>query len=252
VIADPGEPVDLFVTCVVDALMPDVGVASVKVLRASGCVVDVPRGQTCCGQPAWNAGFVDEAAAVASTTLDALDANPARTIVVPAGSCATMIRVYWPTLFELAGRPDRAARARAVGARTRELTEYLATSPLPPAPITPGGEAAVACHHGCHMTRELHLKDPPLEVLRRVGVPAAMWDGERCCGFGGTFSVTLPEASVTMADQKLDSLPAGVDTIVGADPSCLLQLGRRAAARGLDVKTRHIAEVLADALEEQH
>jgi L-lactate dehydrogenase complex protein LldE len=220
----------------------------VKVLRARGCAVDVPPGQTCCGQPAWNAGFVDEAAAVASTTLDALDANPGRTVVVPAGSCATMIRVYWPTLFELAGRPDRAARARAVGARTRELTEYLAATAPPPAPVT-AEAGAVACHHGCHMTRELHLKDAPLEVLQRAGRPVAAWDGERCCGFGGTFSVTLPEASVTMADEKLDSLPAGVDTIVGADPSCLLQLGSRAAARGLDVKTRHIAEVLADDLE---
>jgi L-lactate dehydrogenase complex protein LldE len=247
--ADPAEPVDLFVTCVVDALMPEVGVATVKVLRATGATVDVPRGQTCCGQPAWNAGFVDEAAAVASTTLDALDANPGRTVVVPAGSCATMIRVYWPTLFELVGQPDRAARARAVGARTRELTEHLVATAPSPAPITPVGRTAVACHHGCHMTRELHLEEPPLEVLRRAGLPVAPWDGERCCGFGGTFSVTLPEASVTMADQKLDSLPAGVDTIVGADPSCLLQLGSRAAARGLVVRTRHIAEVLADGLE---
>ena len=245
--ADPREPVDLFVTCVVDALMPEVGVATVKVLRSRGCTVDLPRGQTCCGQPAWNAGFVDEAAAVASTTLDALDANPGRTVVVPAGSCATMIRVYWPTLFELAGHPDRATRARSVGGRTRELTEYLVARPSPPA--TPAAAAPVACHHGCHMTRELHLKEPPLEALRRAGVRSAAWDGERCCGFGGTFSVTLPEASVTMADQKLDSLPAGVDTIVGADPSCLLQLGSRAAARGLAVRTRHIAEVLADALE---
>jgi L-lactate dehydrogenase complex protein LldE len=244
------EPVDLFVTCVVDAVMPDVGVATVKVLRASGCAVDVPRGQTCCGQPAWNAGFVDEAAAVASTTLDALDANPGRTVVVPSGSCATMIRVYWPTLFELAGHPDRAARATSVGARTRELTEFLAaTAPGAATGAPPAPEPALACHHGCHMTRELHLKDPPLEVLRRAGLGIARWDGERCCGFGGTFSVTLPEASVTMADEKLDSLPAGVDTIVGADPSCLLQLGSRAAARGLGVKTRHIAEVLADTLE---
>ena len=246
--ADPAEPVDLFVTCVVDAVMPDVGVATVKVLRARGCAVDVPPGQTCCGQPAWNAGFVDEAAAVASTTLDALDANPGRTVVVPAGSCATMIRVYWPTLFELAGHPDRAARARSVGARTRELTEHLAATSSA-APVASVAGAAVACHHGCHMTRELHLKDPPLEVLTLAGRELAQWDGERCCGFGGTFSVTLPEASVTMADEKLDSLPVGVDTIVGADPSCLLQLGSRAAARGLPVKTRHIAEILADALE---
>jgi len=244
------EPVDLFVTCVVDAVMPDVGVATVKVLRARGCAVDVPPGQTCCGQPAWNAGFVDEAAAVASTTLDALDANPGRTVVVPAGSCATMIRVYWPTLFELAGHPDRAARATSVGARTRELTEFLAaTAPTAPTGAPPLPAPALACHHGCHMTRELHLKDPPLEVLTLAGRELAQWDGERCCGFGGTFSVTLPEASVTMADEKLDSLPVGVDTIVGADPSCLLQLGSRAAARGLPVKTRHIAEILADALE---
>ncbi len=238
--------VDLFVTCVVDTVVPDVGVATVKVIRAAGHEVAVPRGQTCCGQPAWNAGFVDEAAAVASTTLAALDGGPDRTIVVPAGSCATMIRVYWPTLFELVGDARRAERAHAVGARTRELTELLATAETP---ITVATGPPVAYHHGCHMTRELHLKDAPLQVLDRAGCEVAAWDGERCCGFGGTFSVKLPEASVMMADQKLDSLPDGVDTIVGADPTCLLQLGCRAEARGMAVTTRHIAEVLADALE---
>ena len=242
--AGASRPVSLFVTCVVDTVMPDVGVATVRVLRAAGCAVDVPRGQTCCGQPAWNAGFTDEAAAVAATTLDALSADGERTIVVPAGSCATMIRLYWPSLFELVGDMARARRAREVGARTRELTEFLAAAGTPAAPQT----TAVAYHHGCHMTRELQLHDAPLEVLDRAGCPVAEWDGARCCGFGGTFSVTLPEVSTTMADQKLDTLPAGVDTIVGADPSCLMQLRGRAEARGLAVKTRHIAELLAEGL----
>src|SRR3954469_13201481 len=107
--------VTLFVTCVVDLFEPDVGVATVRVLRASGCSVSCPTGQTCCGQPAWNSGFHEEAAKVARTTLDALDADGGEAVVVPAGSCATMVKVFWPELFVLAGDHDAARRARALG-----------------------------------------------------------------------------------------------------------------------------------------
>ncbi|MBL8777891.1 MAG: (Fe-S)-binding protein [Acidimicrobiales bacterium] len=283
--AGPTSPrVALFVTCVVDVARPDAGVAAVHLLRAAGAEVTCPRGQTCCGQPAWNAGFADEAVAVARTSLGALEADPADLVVVPAGSCATMMRRYWPQLFALAGRPGEADRAQRVADRVRELSEFLgpyagdpADADADPAPPSPGpgglasegdhgpgdppppreeGEGAIggpgprlAYHRSCHLERELHVTDAPVRLLHAAGVPPAEWEGDdRCCGFGGTFSVRLPEVSVAMADEKLDHLPDGVDTVVSCDASCLLHLEARARERGLPLRFRHLAEELVEHL----
>jgi L-lactate dehydrogenase complex protein LldE len=241
--------VSLLVTCVVDLFEPDVAVAAVKVLRAAGCSVGVPEGQTCCGQPAWNSGFHEEAAKVARTTLEALEADEADAVVVPAGSCATMVRVFWPELFELVGDHDLAERARALGARTKELSELLAEriDDLPAMAMPP---ATVAYHHSCHMLRELRVEDAPQQLLAAVeGCERAEWsEDRRCCGFGGLFSFKLPEVSVAMADDKLASLE-GTDTIVGSDSSCLLHLRSRGEHEGRTITTRHLAQVLAEALE---
>ncbi len=247
--------VALLVTCVVDVLEPEVGVAAVRVLRAAGCDVSCPEGQTCCGQPAWNAGAADAAATVARTTLDALHAalhdpvDPAEVIVVPAGSCTTMIRVFWPELFELVGDHRAAERARVVAARTRELSELVAERPLPPLRMP---ATRVAYHHSCHLLRELRVHDQPEELLDRVeGCQRVEWgSAERCCGFGGLFSVKLPEASVAMADDKLASLAeSDAELLVSADGSCLLHLRARAEHEGRPVRTAHLAEVLAAAIE---
>ena len=243
--------VSLMITCVVDVFEPQVGEAAVTVLRAGGCDVTCNLDQTCCGQPAWNAGFAEEAARVARTTLAALEADladGAEVVVVPAGSCATMIRVFWPELFEAVGDHDASERARAVGEQTRELSELLVTLDLPVTARPP--EAPVAYHHSCHMLRELGLHDPPTELLDRAGCPPVAWSAdERCCGFGGLFSFKLPEVSVAMADDKLSSL-ADTDaaTVVGADSSCLLHLRGRAEAEARPIRTRHLAEVLAERL----
>ena len=242
--------VSLLVTCLIDLFEPDTGADVVKVLRAAGCEVQCPEGQTCCGQPAWNAGFADEAAKVARATLDALDATGDDVIAVPAGSCATMIRVFWPELFEVVGDHAAADRARAVGARTKELTELLADCELPAMQLPE--ECRVAYHHSCHLLRELHGHDQPLELLDEVeGCTRVDWKAsERCCGFGGLFSMKLPEVSVTMADDKLASLAdAQPDVVVSADSSCLMHLRGRAAHEGSPIQTRHIAQVLAAALE---
>lgn len=241
--------VALFVTCVIDVVQPEVGAAAVRVLRSAGLEVEVPRGQTCCGQPAWNSGFAHEAAAVASTTLEALEASNAPVVVVPAGSCATMIRQYWPELFRSVGSEGAARRAQDLGTRVLELTEFLAGRRLPAAALPE--PCAAAYHRSCHMERELHLHDEPTDVLARIdGCDVRPWPADdRCCGFGGTFSVRLPETSVAMADDKLDALPEGVTTIVGADSSCLLHLQARADQRGLQLRTRHVAELLAQALD---
>jgi L-lactate dehydrogenase complex protein LldE len=247
--------VTLLVTCVVDVFEPGVGEATVKVLRAAGCEVSVNLAQTCCGQPAWNSGFVEAAAAVARTTLDALVAEldaGAEAVVVPAGSCATMVRVFWPELFELAGDHDAVQRARRVAGSTFELSEFLAPRLDALGPLALGREVTAAYHHSCHMLRELRITDAPGAILERVGgcQPMAWSAGDRCCGFGGLFSMKLPEASEAMADDKLDSLAAEgpPDVLVGSDSTCLLHLRGRAEATGRPVLTRHLAEVVAAAL----
>ncbi|HEX8582628.1 MAG TPA: (Fe-S)-binding protein [Acidimicrobiales bacterium] len=241
--------VALLVTCVVDVVEPEVGVAAVRLLRAAGCEVSFPAGQTCCGQPAWNGGFTADAARVARTTLEALAADGADAVVVPAGSCATMVRHGWPQVFDLVGDAEATATAREVASRTAELSEFLAGRSLPPLAL-PGRER-VAYHHSCHLLRELRVHDQPEALLDRVdGCSRVEWpEDERCCGFGGLFSTKLPETSEAMADDKLDSLArTGASVVVSADSSCLVHLRARAEARGLPVRTRHLAEVLADAL----
>lgn len=245
--------VALFVTCVGEFVEPEVPTAAVRVLRAVGCDVDVPEGQTCCGQPAWNAGFTEDAARVARRSLDSLTpaVDDGATVVVPAGSCATMMRKYWPQMFELAGDADAAERARRIGARITEFSEFVTDTDTPPAQVDP---CSVAVHKSCHMLRELHIDTAPTDLVARVDGCDVVDDwtaADRCCGFGGTFSVKLPETSVAMADEKLDTLPEGVEVIVGSDASCLMHLRTRAEQRGLPISTRHVAEVLADGMEQR-
>ncbi|HEX5945113.1 MAG TPA: (Fe-S)-binding protein [Acidimicrobiales bacterium] len=250
--------VSLMITCVVDVVAPDVAESAVRVLRAAGCEVTCNLAQTCCGQPAWNAGFAEDAARVARTTLDALEADldaGADAVVVPAGSCATMIRLFWPELFEIVGDHDAARRARRIGERTRELSELLAERADHLPPLRLGRPVRVALHESCHMLRELRIVEQPAALAGAVeGCEVVAWDGsDRCCGFGGTFSIKLPEASVAMADEKLRALTDGApeaEVLVGCDTSCLMHLEARAAATGRPVHVRHLAEVLAAGLPE--
>jgi L-lactate dehydrogenase complex protein LldE len=253
----PGAPatvarvrVSLFVTCLVDGFQPDVAVAAVAVLRATGAEVSVPLGQTCCGQPAWNSGFARDAARVAATSLDALVADGADAVVVPAGSCATMMKVFWPELFHETGDHRRADAARALAEKTHEFSSFVAAHRAELGELAPIS-GTVAYHHSCHMLRELRIHDEPESLLAEVGAEPVAWsEATRCCGFGGLFSMKLPETSAAMADQKLDALAAtGCTEIVGCDTSCLMQLGGRAEHEGRPIRTRHLAQVLAEALE---
>ncbi|MBA2281850.1 MAG: (Fe-S)-binding protein [Acidimicrobiia bacterium] len=241
--------VALFVTCVVDVLAPEVGDAAVALLRAAGHTVTFDPDQTCCGQPAWNAGHARPAADVARASLVALErelADGADVVVVPAGSCAAMIRIGWGELFRAVGDEPTAQRAERVAARTRELTEAVAE--MGPPPLALPTPTRVAVHQSCHLLRELRVR--PDAVLGAVdGCELVAWpDGERCCGFGGLFSVTLPEVSEAMADEKLRSLP-DCDVVVSADQSCLVHLRGRAESTGRAPRTRfaHVAELLAEA-----
>ncbi len=244
------EPITFFPTCLVELIRPDVGAAAVRVLRREGHPCQLSRGATCCGQPAWNSGFTDEARKVARRTLKALAATTGP-IVVPSGSCATMMHEYWPELFK--GSPQE-ARAREVAGRIREFSQYVAgglddetpDETLDEAPDGEPGADRVAYHDSCHMLRELGVKEEPRRLLADAGVTVDELPGaERCCGFGGTFSVKLPDVSVAMADEKLDEVTAtGTGELVGCDVSCLMHLEGRARQRGLELRVRHLAEVL--------
>jgi len=234
--------VGLFVTCLVDLLCPEVGVATARLLQRAGHQVEFPEGQTCCGQPAFNSGYRAEAAGVLHQTLRALAATDAEAYVAPAGSCTTMIRTF---AAELVGDDD--PDLRVVAPRLFELSEFLAShgSALAGRLEPP---RRVAYHDSCHMLRELGLAREPREALGRVaGVELADWDSERCCGFGGTFSMRQPELSVAMADEKLRTL-ASADTLCGADPSCLMHMRGRLERIGREeVAVRHLAELLEEA-----
>jgi L-lactate dehydrogenase complex protein LldE len=230
--------VALFVTCLVDLVSPEVGVATARVLQRAGHEVVFPEGQTCCGQPAFNSGYRDEAAKVLRTTLRALASCDADAYVAPAGSCTTMVRSFGRGLVGQ-DDPDLAR----VAPKLYELSEFLAAH---------GGALAgrlrsrVAYHDSCHMLRELELSREPRAALERLdGVELADWDAERCCGFGGTFAVRQPELSVAMADEKLRTL-GGADTLCGADPSCLMHLRGRLRRLGSQVRVAHLAELLEE------
>lgn len=250
----------LMITCVADIVAPEVAEATVRVLRAAGSWVSCDLSQTCCGQPAWNAGFAEQAATVARPTLEALVAEldrGAEVVVVPAGSCATMVRLFWAELFEIVGDARAAGQARRVARHTREVSELLGSDPEALASLSSLGPlrlpepTRVALHQSCHLLRELHVHTQPRDLLAAIdGCELVEWDGsDRCCGFGGTFSVKLPETSVAMADEKLQSLrDCDPDVLVGCDTSCLLHLRTRAEALGTPVRVRHVAEVLSDAL----
>jgi len=229
----------LFPSCLFETLRPDLVDATLRVLEDFGVPAESARGATCCGQPAWNIGLREDARTVARPTLQSL--RSAEQVVVPSGSCATMMRKFWPALFE--GTVD-AADAVSVAARVVELSSLLAEQPLASEAVDTA--RTVAYHDSCHMLRELRIHDQPRQVLAAVGTEVRELGGsEWCCGFGGTFSVKLPEISVAMADEKLDAVvAAGCDEVVGCDLSCLVHLEGRARQRGLDLRTSHLVEHL--------
>ncbi len=230
--------VALFATCLGDRLFADACADAVRLLRKLGVEVDYPAGQSCCGQPALNAGHVAEARRMALHTVAAF--SGADYVVLPSGSCAAMLRTHYPPLLGTAA-------ARDLAQRTWELSQFVVRV-LGVTSVGHGLEGrTVAYHHGCHALRELRMRDEPLTLLEGAGARVVPWEAaEECCGFGGLFSVKLPAVSVGMADRKLDTLPR-VDVVTTADGGCLMQMSARAAHRGLPLSFRHLASVLWEA-----
>lgn len=235
--------VGLFVTCLVDLVRPQVGFASVKLLGQAGCEVYVPAAQTCCGQPAWNAGDNRNAAAIARNVVDAFEAFDY--VVAPSGSCAGMLRRHYPTIL----RDDEryAARARAVAEKSHELTSFLVRVRGLKG-VNSRCERLICYHDSCSSLREMGVRDEPRALLSSVGglERRELADPEICCGFGGLFSVKYPNISERMADDKIaDAKSSGASMIVGGDLGCLLHLGGRAHRAGVALDVRHVAEILA-------
>ena len=228
--------VALFATCLGESFFAEACADAVRLLRHFGVDVDVPEGQTCCGQPAYNAGHRREAERMARHTQAVF--RDATHVVLPSGSCAGMVRAHYPALTE-------GAEASDVSARTWELCQFLVRV-LGVEDIGHGLEGVrVAYHHGCHALRELRVEEEPVRLLRAAGAEIQPWETDReCCGFGGLFSTKLPEVSAAMADRKLDTLPAA-DVVTSTDGGCLLQLSGRAARRAPGAPPfRHVASLL--------
>jgi L-lactate dehydrogenase complex protein LldE len=232
-----------FATCLIDLLYPRAGLAGMQLIRRAGIEVILPDDQTCCGQPAFNSGYRDEALGVARAQLDCFERDIP--VVVPSGSCAGMIKTHWPELF--AGQVDE-QRALAVADRTFELTEFL-VDVLDVALSDLGTPTRIAIHTSCSARREMGVADR-IETLVRQLDKVEVLVQERtaeCCGFGGTFSVKQGDVSGAMVKDKTDALRAtGAERVVSQDCGCLMNIGGAFDKQGGGPVTQHIAEFLLE------
>jgi L-lactate dehydrogenase complex protein LldE len=235
--------VALFVTCLVDLFRPTVGFAAVKLLEEAGCTVEVPRAQTCCGQPAYNSGDRANAKAIALQVIDAFAGYDF--VVAPSGSCAGMIRQHYPEAF--ADDPALLPRAQELAARTWELVSFLVDVRDMQA-VAARWERTTTYHDGCSGLRELGVRDQPRRLLASVaGLALRELPGaEICCGFGGTFCVKYPGISDKMVDDKTADIAAtGAEAVLSGDLGCLLNIAGKLTRQGRSIEVRHVAEVLA-------
>jgi len=236
--------VALFITCLGDQFFPHVGECVVEILRRLGVEVTFNPAQTCCGQPAFNTGYRQEARAVATRVLDLFD--DADYVVAPSGSCTSMVRVFYPELF--ADDPERLGRCRQLRERFFEFSEFLVNI-LNVEDVGARFPHRVTYHDSCHLLRELGIQEPPRKLIHNVrGIDfVEMQDYQLCCGFGGTFAVKFPEVSAAMGEDKLRAaLETGAGYLVANDVSCLMHVGGLIHRRGLPLKTMHLAELLAE------
>ena len=240
----------LFVTCIIDQFYPQVGVSVVNTLRRLGVEVDFPMEQTCCGQPLYNSGFTKEAGKLAQRVLRTLQCDSY--VVVPSGSCAAMMRVFYHDLFRR--DPELSRQAEDLSRRVYEFSEFL----VKVLGVTDAGaqyRGAAAYHPSCHMLREAQVRDEPLELLGGVKdlelleLPQA----DTCCGFGGTFAVKFPHISEAMLADKVSSvIESGADTLVSCDMGCLMNIEGALSRQGSGTKVCHLAQILDEQSAENH
>jgi L-lactate dehydrogenase complex protein LldE len=235
--------VALFVTCLLDQFFPQVGEAVVKVLRQLDVEVTFNPAQTCCGQPAFNTGYRDEARTVASKVLNLFD--EADYVVCPSGSCTSMMRVFYPELF--ASDPAQLRKCQQLQGKLFEFSEFL-VNVLKVEDVGARFPHRVTYHDSCHLLRELGVEQQPRKLLRKVReIDLVEMEGYKvCCGFGGTFAVKFPEVSAAMGQDKLQfAAQTKAEYLVANDSGCLMHIGGLIHRQGLPLKTLHLAEVLA-------
>ncbi len=238
--------VQLFIPCFIDQLYPQTAFNMVKVLEKACCEVQYNTNQTCCGQPAFNAGFWDESRAVCNKFMK--DFAGADYIVAPSASCIGFIRNYYPKLFENSAVHNQ---VKDMGKRSYEFTEFL-TDVLKIENFGAELNAKATYHDSCAALRECKIKEGPRRLLSHVrGLDLVeMNESETCCGFGGTFAVKFDSISIAMADQKINhALDTGAEYIISTDLSCLMQLEGYIRNKSLSLKTMHMADVLANGWE---
>ncbi len=235
--------VTLFIQCLVDGIYPEVGEAMVRIFHKLGIDLICPPQQTCCGQPAFNAGYRREARVAAKRFINIFES--ADTIVCPSGSCVTMVRHHYPQLFEKDALWLQ--RSRKVAAKTFELTEYLVDI-LGVDDLGANYDGRITYHDSCHLLRNLRVHEQPRKLLSKVSGAEfiEMHDSDRCCGFGGSFSVKYADISEAMVADKVNNIIAsGADTVVGCDMGCLMNIEGILSRKGSAIKTMHIAQILA-------
>lgn len=233
--------ISLFITCLGDVLRPEVGQATVRLLRRLGHEVDFPQNQTCCGQPFFNSGFHDLAREQAKRTIEVFDNG--QTVVVPSGSCAAMVKIEFVHLLE--DDPKWSGRAKDLASRTFELADLLVNQ-LGVQDVGARYQGTITYHYACHL-RGLGLAG---EVERLIqGVEGAtllpLTREDQCCGFGGSFSVRYPQISTAMVDDKVKCILATeADALVSTDAGCLMNIGGRLRRLGEPLEVMHLAELL--------
>jgi L-lactate dehydrogenase complex protein LldE len=233
--------VTLFATCLVDMFRSPVGIATVELLEHLGCEIEFPETQICCGQPAYNSGYIKDSKEAMKRMIDTF--IDAEYIVSPSGSCTFMLHEY-QEVFK--GDPVWEPKAKKLAEKSFELTQFI-VEVMGLEDVGAKFEGKATYHTSCHMTRLLGVRQPPYKLLRNVkgleliDLPAKEW----CCGFGGTFSVKMAQISEQMVDEKVIHIQeTGAEYLIGADEGCLMNIGGRIQRKGLPIKVLHIAEVL--------
>ncbi|MER2155531.1 MAG: (Fe-S)-binding protein [Solibacillus sp.] len=233
--------VSLFATCLVDMVQSNIGKNTVELLERLGCTVSFPKGQTCCGQPAYNSGYVKASKETMKNTIQVFE--DAEVIVCPSGSCAYMLKEY-AHIFK--DEPLWQEKAQRIADKTYELTQFI-VDVLKIEDVGAKLNGTATYHPSCHMTRLLKVQQAPLTLLQNVdGLELLeMPLKENCCGFGGTFSIKMGPISEQMVDEKIASAEQiAVHYLIGADAGCLMNIGGRIDRKNIEIKTMHIAEIL--------
>lgn len=250
----PAIKASLFVTCIIDQFYPEVGESAVRVLRRLGVDLDFPKGQTCCGQPAFNSGFWSDAKPLAKRFLKTFRGE--RYIVVPSGSCASMVRVFYPELLH--DELQLLGQAQAMAPRVYELSEFivdvLGITDLAPyiSKSNPATNRKVTYHEACHLRRELGVTTQPRTLMNSLPNVelVEMEQSDVCCGFGGTFSVKYADISGAILKDKLDNIRnTGADTLVACDNSCLMHIAGGIDKQGDSVRPVHLAQLLDEGIQ---